>query len=103
MSYPPKIDCFVCGRAKGETNHWYLVQTRVSHAFNSQPAEQPAQYAGQRRWLEMTDFYEDGAGKPTCGNNCTQKLVERWLQTGTLEPQRGSAADATRGAAGEPA
>jgi hypothetical protein len=85
-TFPPKVECSVCGRIKGELNRWYLVHARE------------AWIEGPKRAPELDDlliahFSERGRGVPACGNNCTQKLVERWLQTGSLEPPRGSALD----------
>lgn len=105
MNFPPKIDCYVCGRTKGETNHWYLVAARTLQVFGwTEQSTEACTDLGERHDLAITDFREDGKGKPVCGNNCTQKLVERWLHTRSLEPPRGSAADAApRATAGDPA
>lgn len=75
-----KVTCDVCGVEKRETNHWYTLHLQryetvyyftrlVITSFN--PVEQTT-----------------GTQKHACGNSCTQKLVERWLQAESLEPSR---------------
>src|SRR5262249_24343257 len=94
--FPPKVNCFVCGALRGETNHWSLAILKLMAIRKQGGAADQV--------LLIADFNEETDGKPICGNNCVHKLVERWLQTGSLEPPRGSAADAApRRPAGEPA
>lgn len=102
--FPPKINCCVCGTGKGETNHWYLVTARKSNTFAwTESSTDACTLVNSSRQLVITDFTEDGDGGPVCGNNCTQKLVERWLQTGSLEPPRGAAGDVAPRGVGDPA
>jgi hypothetical protein len=85
--YPPHIECSVCGAVKGETNHWFLVH--ASEAWTEGPKRAP-----ELDSLEINHFRERERGEPVCGNNCAQKLVERWLQTGSLEAPRAAGATA---------
>ena len=81
------FECAVCGALKRETNHWWLVFVLLG-----------VDLLLLQRSLAVTEWRSDIAGnagyRPTCGCNCTQKLVERWLTTSSL--------DAPRGAAGNP-
>jgi hypothetical protein len=89
MSQPivPGHECAVCGALKRAINHWWLVFILIAKVTT-----------GPSQELAITQWRHDVAAlpgyHPTCGNNCAQKLVERWLVTGSL--------DAPRGAAGNP-
>jgi len=87
MSTFPGFECSVCGALKRDVNHWWLVSiVDVTSA------------AGLSSDLMISQWQPDLAAhkgrRPACGSNCAQKLVERWLTSGTL--------DAPRGAAGNP-
>jgi hypothetical protein len=82
--------CGVCGALKGATNHWHVL--RVLYGI-----------------LRVQKFYPDFARSkgsvPACGRACAQKLVERFLETGSLEPSRKPAGESQLPLkpAGEPA
>jgi hypothetical protein len=71
MRNPQVFNCDVCGIAKGETNHW-----RVLRVWSPMKA-----VTFSRSGSLAIYGWDDKA-------SCTQKLVERWLELGTLEPKR---------------
>jgi hypothetical protein len=82
------IRCGVCKTIKEEQgNHWWAL-----YLSRSMPADKMSLTLTP---LSVTAGVEPSSYIPACGNNCTQKLVERWLHTGSFE--------APRCAAGEPA
>lgn len=94
MKKPEAFECDVCGAPKGETNHWrVLVITELLVTRSSAP-DSPIKI----RELRISEWLEEAAriegARHACGNNCTQKLVERYLATGKLEAPRKPAGDA---------
>lgn len=75
-----KVICDVCGVEKRDTNHWYTLhlQSYTTAHFTTR--------------LVLTQFnpveQTTGSQKHACGQACVHKLVDRWLQTGSLEPAR---------------
>lgn len=72
MSERTLIFCDECGVERGTENHWFS-------AWSSQP--------GVR-----FEPYRSGAVKDIdlCGRECAQKVLERWLDTGSiLKPETG--------------
>jgi len=73
--------CFICNRIKEEgTNHWWAIYLSITT-----PSDQMS--------LTIAPFgsmagVEGSSYKPLCGNNCTQKCIERWLTTGSVEPAK---------------
>ena len=79
--------CIVCSAQKGQINHWWLLQVRE--------AMLPCEGLSNIRTISqlcITEWKEalavDETQHPACGNSCTQIATERFLQTGSLEPQR---------------
>jgi hypothetical protein len=76
--------CNVCGALKGATNHW-----RVLSLGTVKVKEDGDAPLWDIRELTISEWHSvlalaDGVAH-ACGNNCTQKLVERYLHSGTLE------------------
>jgi hypothetical protein len=82
MRHTSAFSCDVCGRAKGAVNHWWIIS--------------PAR-AAEVEQLVISAWNDDLAADPvarhSCGNGCTQKMVERWLATGSLEAARSAVGD----------
>lgn len=74
--------CFICNRIKEEevTDWWavYLSHTFAPHLSMSLTIVPLVGVTG----------VEGSSYKPLCGNNCTQKIVERWLTTESLDALR---------------
>jgi hypothetical protein len=90
MKNPQQYLCDVCGAAKGDTNHWFIVA-------KSDFIDLGPRYTGTAPTVLISEwdsaFAETKGVKHACGRACTQKLVERWLETGTLEPARKAAGE----------
>ncbi len=69
-------ECAVCGALKRDVNHWWLVSV----------ADGAVAVLAVTKWHPTLAAFS--GRRPTCGHNCTQKLVERWLITGSLDPSR---------------
>jgi hypothetical protein len=78
MRNPQAFNCDVCGRAQGLTNHWWIVYIGAGHGSGSNLVINP--------WDEALSREEEA--KHACGNACTQKLLERFLATGSLASPR---------------
>ena len=84
MRNPQAFNCDVCGVAKGAVNHWWIVYIGAGHETGCNLVVNP--------WDD--DLSRETGTKHACGNRCTQKLVERFLATRSLDPERGSAVTA---------
>lgn len=89
------IRCKVCNTIKPEEgNYWWgLFLTR------SLPSDKGQLTDIRVKSLAITPLSacvgaESSAYEKACGNNCTQKLVERWLTTGSMDAPRAPAGDA---------
>jgi len=69
--------CDVCGRVKGETNHWLVAVSLLDHAGI---LYQPAELASDPRKSDYT--YID-----ICGHNCAGKHFAAWLADSTRTQQ----------------
>jgi len=75
--------CSVCGTVKQEANHW-----RIAYIGTTLTATSRLNVFSVAEWDEL--LAERTGVYPACGNNCTQKLLERWLFTKSLEDIRGN-------------
>jgi hypothetical protein len=72
--------CFVCNRIKEEkVNHWWALSLSALPDNKTSLTTAP---------LAAVAGVDERSYKAACGNSCAQKLTERYLQTGTLEPPR---------------
>jgi len=73
MRHTSVFTCDICERAKGAVNHWWIAYSDAGLLVVS-------------AWNE--DLASAEYTKHLCGNGCTQKMVERWLATGSVEAGR---------------
>jgi hypothetical protein len=67
------ITCNECGAQKGETNGWLSVYEEDN-----------------RKNICLSHTYSNAAdGFDACGRECAQKVLERWLDTGSILKQEG--------------
>jgi hypothetical protein len=94
----PGYECAVCGALKRDANHWWLLWvTDFMQSNGVQSDLSIGQWSEDRLAEHFTFFLKTvslGNAVVACGNNCCQKLVERFLITRSL--------DAPCGAAGNP-
>ncbi len=60
------ITCDVCGKVKGESNHWFKVEIRSQCIFVT-----PASWARNTKEQDA------------CGQECVHKLLDRWMESQT--------------------
>ncbi len=88
--------CSLCGTVKQQANHWriaYIGTTltglaRLDRQLSKDDATSRLNVFSVAEWDEL--LAEHTGVYPACGNNCTQKLLERWLFTKSLEDIRGN-------------
>lgn len=83
MKRPDSYFCDVCGRQRGATNHWWIVFLERDAALAAL-----VMMLVIRRWSAAAA--SDPQVKHACGRECTQKLVERWMETRSLEARTGA-------------
>jgi hypothetical protein len=73
----PVITCDVCGRVKGETNHWFLA---IAPIDTSDPRSNGIAFGTSAAELE------DPRGlirQHICGQECMHKRLSRWIEAST--------------------
>ena len=68
MATGNKTECDVCGVEKKQVNHWWKAKEMADH-IRVAKAETP-----------LVQPYKD-----VCGQSCLHRLVDRWMETGSLE------------------
>lgn len=85
MKKTDAYNCDACGRPRGATNHWWIVFL-----------ERDAVLMEQVWMLVVRPWSAEAASEPhvkhACGRECTQKLVERWMETRSLDARTGATA-----------
>jgi hypothetical protein len=66
MEYP-NYRCDVCGKEKGEANHWFAVQAIVEMVFKAMT------------WEEATESPAFSSYEHICGEECLHKRLAQWL------------------------
>lgn len=66
-----QITCTVCGKKKGDVNHWWLFS--VMHVLADE------EYLGfeAKPWIEKDIEWMQHA----CGQECLTKAMNKWMQT----------------------
>lgn len=65
MAITQAITCDVCGKVKGEVNHWYTAEIYGKSSI----------YV--RTWSEKS---VEGADQHLCGQECVIQAVNKWMQ-----------------------
>lgn len=80
--------CYVCGRQKGDVNHWWMLSIEKAVAGNGDGISSLSfiHRLTVNPWRQC--MADDPSFFPACGSNDVAVLVERFLTTGTFEPQR---------------
>jgi hypothetical protein len=81
------FNCDICDATKGTVNHWRVL-TLGTVTVKKDGDEQPTEIRELKvsEWHPVLALADDASH--ACGNNCAQKLIERYLQHGTMEMQR---------------
>jgi hypothetical protein len=76
LTWTETFNCDVCGKQKGNVDHWWLVWIEPYR---------PHEQAAERQLLKIYPWENmsahDADVKHLCGQACLQKLVERWLNS----------------------
>jgi hypothetical protein len=70
------INCDVCGKQKGEVNHWFVIDVDSEGCHIQE--------------FGVTDLNPENRNrtmKDVCGAECAIKVVQRFLGNGTLEEE----------------
>jgi hypothetical protein len=74
MSIETTVKCDICGVVKQQANRWWRVKV-----FNYENDE------GEH----LTVFHSDAVlvepNKDVCGQSCLHRLIDRWMETGSLD------------------
>jgi hypothetical protein len=65
MAITQSVTCDVCGKQKGEVNHWYLSSVD----------------GGTLHLDKWDDDSAAAAGNHLCGQDCVVKAVNKWMQS----------------------
>ena len=73
------VKCDFCGKQKGATNHWWIVQI-LDVGFSHQSGG-VFQLTSEKNRTSLAD----SDWKDACGEKCVSTAVSRYLATGTLD------------------
>lgn len=82
MAWDESFNCDICGKAKLESNHWWLVTTAdVLCSEEDQPSKRFTLIPWNEAESRNPDLHH------LCGEGCATKALERFMSTGKLEPE----------------
>ena len=82
MSWDVSFTCDICGKTKGEANHWWMASLGTLNSFED---------AGDARQLRFTLMRWTGAESRNpdiyhlCGQGCAMQAAERFMTEGALD------------------
>ncbi len=82
MVWDLSFTCDICGQKKGAANHWWMV------ALNDSPCSeesQPSQRFTLLPWVAEECCHSER--RHLCGQNCAMQALERFMNTGSLQPE----------------
>src|SRR5580704_17068817 len=81
MAWDVSFNCDICGKKKGEANHWWMVLLGdVPYYDEGQPAMRFTLLPWNQAESRNREMY------PLCGQGCAMKAKERFMTTGAIEP-----------------
>ncbi len=80
MVWDVMFSCDICGKTKGEANHWWLAML-APHP--PETAESDARFT-LLRWSRAESQGE--AMYHLCGQGCAMQAMERFMTEGTIDP-----------------
>jgi hypothetical protein len=82
MVWDVSFTCDICGKKKGEANHWWMVMFGDAPCYDE---GQPAQRFTLLPWniaeSRNPDMYH------LCGQNCSMAAMERFMTHGSIESE----------------
>ena len=86
MVWDVTFTCDICGKSKGEANHWWMAAMGAVPCFEENGGADPRdQRFTLMRWSradsQNPDMYH------LCGQGCAMQAMERFMTEGVLEPR----------------
>lgn len=85
MVWDVSFTCDICGRKKGESNHWWMLALGDVPCFEE---GQPHQRFTLMPWNEPES--QNSAFYHACGQSCAMQAMERFMTYGSILPPEGS-------------
>lgn len=82
MAWDESFTCDICGKMKLESNHWWMVTLGDVLCFEE---GQPAKHFTLVPWNAAES--RNPKVHHMCGEGCAIKALERFMSSGTLEPE----------------
>ncbi|HVC91098.1 MAG TPA: hypothetical protein VND66_10805 [Acidobacteriaceae bacterium] len=82
MAWDESFTCDICGTAKLESNHWWMVTLGNVLCFEE---DQPARHFTLLPW--DNDESRNPKVHHICGEGCATKALERFMSSGNLAPE----------------
>jgi hypothetical protein len=80
MAWDVSFNCDICGKKKGEANHWWMVLLGDVPCYDEgQPAMRFTLLPWNQAESRNREMYH------LCGQGCAMKAMERFMTTGTIE------------------
>ena|SRR5580698_1609091 len=80
MTWDVSFTCDICGKKKGEANHWWMVMLgETPHYEEGQPGLRFILLPWNAADSRNASMYH------LCGQGCAMKAMERYMTTGTIE------------------
>jgi hypothetical protein len=81
MVWDVSFTCDICGKKKGEANHWWMVALGSVPCFDEgQPGLRFTLLPWNAAESRNNEMYH------LCGQGCAMKAMERFMTTGEIEP-----------------
>lgn len=91
MVWDVSFTCDICGRKKGESNHWWMLALDDVPCFEEgQPHQRFTLMPWNAAESQNTEFYH------VCGQGCAMQAMERFMTNGAIVPAENSFESAAR-------
>jgi hypothetical protein len=81
MVWDVAFTCDICGKRKGEANHWWMALLGEVPCWDEgQPAARFTLFPWNMGESRNRDMYH------LCGQGCAMKAMERFMTTGSIDP-----------------
>jgi hypothetical protein len=81
MTWDVSFTCDICGKKKGEANHWWMVMLGDVPCYDEgQPGQRFTLLPWNAAECRNSEMYH------LCGQGCAMKAMERFMTTGAIEP-----------------
>jgi len=96
MVWDVSFTCDICGRKKGDSNHWWMLALGATPCFEEgQPNHRFTLMPWNPAESQNSSFYH------ACGQSCAMQAMERFMTYGAILPQESGLQAVAKGAADE--